>query len=72
MDPPVGLPAPVKRRGSSSGAGSGGEDSCEEESPRGSKVRRCSKGPNVHYVDVGCEWLFIDVVMVIDELNGEE
>ncbi|XP_050730530.1 ninein-like protein isoform X2 [Eriocheir sinensis] len=53
MDPPVGLPAPVKRRGSSSGGGSGGEDSCEEESPRGSKVRRCSKGPNVHYVDVG-------------------
>ncbi|MPC23254.1 Blastoderm-specific protein 25D [Portunus trituberculatus] len=51
MDPPVGLPAPVKRRGSSSNGS--GEDSCEEESPRCSKVRRCSKGPNVHYVDVG-------------------
>ncbi|XP_069957653.1 ninein-like protein isoform X3 [Cherax quadricarinatus] len=50
VDQPMGLLAPVKRRGSNSGSG---DDSCEEESPRGSKVRRCSKGLNVHYVDVG-------------------
>ncbi|XP_042211969.1 ninein-like isoform X2 [Homarus americanus] len=50
VDQPMGLLAPVKRRGSNSGSG---DDSCEEESPRGSKVRRCSKGVNVHYVDVG-------------------
>ncbi|KAK4318493.1 hypothetical protein Pmani_010512 [Petrolisthes manimaculis] len=46
----VGLAGPVKRRGSNSGSG---DDSCEEESPRCSKVRRCSRGLNVHYVDVG-------------------
>lgn len=50
VDQPMGLLAPVKRRGSNSGSG---DDSFEEESPRGSKVRRCSKGLNVHYVDVG-------------------
>ncbi|XP_069989275.1 ninein-like protein isoform X3 [Penaeus vannamei] len=50
VDQPMGLLAPVKRRGSNSGSG---DDSCEEESPRGGKVRRFSKGLNIHYVDVG-------------------
>lgn len=49
----MGLLAPVKRRGSNSGSG---DDSCEEESPRGGKVRRFSKGLNIHYVDVGCKY----------------
>lgn len=51
IDPPMGLMAAVKRRGSTSGGS--GDDSTEEDSPRGGKVRRCSKGANVHYVDVG-------------------
>ncbi|CAL4156137.1 unnamed protein product, partial [Meganyctiphanes norvegica] len=51
IDTPLGLMAPVKRCGSTS-SGSG-DDSTEEDSPRGGKVRRCSKGANVHYVDVG-------------------
>ncbi|XP_068222758.1 ninein-like protein isoform X2 [Palaemon carinicauda] len=61
VDPPIGLLAPVKRRGSNSGSG---DDSCEEESPRGVKVRRCSKGLNVHYVDVGSyDESFLDTSM---------
>lgn len=61
VDPPIGLMAPVKRRGSNSGSG---DDSCEEESPRGVKVRRCSKGLNVHYVDVGSyDESFLDTSM---------
>ena len=62
MDQPSGLLGAVKRRGSASGGS--GEDSGGEGSPRGSKIRRCSRpeGLNVHYVDVCCElkknWLF--------------
>ncbi|XP_076050300.1 uncharacterized protein LOC143030923 isoform X2 [Oratosquilla oratoria] len=59
LDSSLSVLAPGKRRGSNS-CGSG-EDSCGEESPRGGKVRRCSKGLNFHYVDVrSCDESFLD------------